>query len=491
VKVAAKAHCPVASTNAHDIVEFLVAYEEANTDIPSTRVTNRPGWHDKAFMLGNGTCLGADDLRLSPVDGAQTMLAGMTQCGAWETWRDSILPIATKYPRVMAGVYASLVPVILPLLPTVEAFTIEWAGTTGTGKSTAMSVAASVWGSRQIIGTWNATRVGVEGLLSASGHLPVLLDDTKNCKWKGDIPQMLYDVTAGRGRVRGAAEGGMRAVPTWRTIVISTGEDACTSFSEDGGSRARAVVMQGDTLGATSLATASDARQLKELADLNYGHLGPMFVEFVQKMMETPDVFGKIQAQVAQNRARIAQKLVDRGAAASTADRMGSHITLIHLVETLVSKMLKMPMTTSVEEELIACVAASSSDIDPSTRALADIRGWAVSHQDSFSGQRSATAFPPPQGWVGAWGVNDVSFLETVLREKLKAFGHSADSVLKTWEARGWLVMEGDRPRPKRSIGGKKMRVVAIKADIFDVSESDGMQQGNPNLGMDMFDDIN
>ncbi|MGQ7173754.1 DUF927 domain-containing protein, partial [Escherichia sp. R-CC3] len=56
----------------------------------------------------------------------------------------------------------------------IDPFIVELAGSTSTGKTTALKVAASVWGTNQLVNEFNVTKGNYSKMLPFVQHLPLL-----------------------------------------------------------------------------------------------------------------------------------------------------------------------------------------------------------------------------------------------------------------------------------------------------------------------------
>src|SRR4051794_18740252 len=160
--------------------------------------------------------------------------------GSLQGWLRAVQAVA-GYPLALLALYAAFVPPLLEILGAPN-FIVDWANRTTTGKTTALRVAASVWGKPDeravdgALGTWDATTVWIERASAVLHGLPLILDDTKRAKNPKVIAEALYSVASGRGRGRGNPRS-LAQTRTWRTVLLSTGESPATSFTQDGGTR--------------------------------------------------------------------------------------------------------------------------------------------------------------------------------------------------------------------------------------------------------------
>src|SRR5262249_10810955 len=143
--------------------------------------------------------------------------------GSMDGWLRAVEAVAC-YPRALLALYVAFVPPLLLILGAPN-FIVDWAHRTTTGKTTALRVAASVWGrpaERAVdgaLGTWDATKVWIERASAVLHGLPLILDDTKRAKYPQIIAEVLYTATSGRGRGRGNPRS-LARTRTWRTVLL-------------------------------------------------------------------------------------------------------------------------------------------------------------------------------------------------------------------------------------------------------------------------------
>ncbi|WP_410501090.1 DUF927 domain-containing protein [Escherichia coli] len=90
-------------------------------------------------------------------------------------------------------------------------------GSTSTGKTTALKVAASVWGTNQLVNEFNATKVSVERKAAFLNSFPLLLDDSRKADERL-LQSFVYTFSGGRSKGRGSVGGSQREY-TWRNIM--------------------------------------------------------------------------------------------------------------------------------------------------------------------------------------------------------------------------------------------------------------------------------
>jgi putative DNA primase/helicase len=211
---------PANADNAHDMVRYLSAFEATN-DLPVDSVSRHLGWIGNGFLLGSEYLGGGRPAAFRGADDGDERLADAFTCaGDFRTWREAVESIRS-YPRAALGLYASLAAPVLKVLGA-PGFVVDFSGSTSTGKTTVLRLAASAWGNPEpgsgILGTWNSTRVYIERASAVLRDLPLILDDTKGVKYPNLVAQTIYDYTTGQGRGRGS-KAGFGASSTWRGVL--------------------------------------------------------------------------------------------------------------------------------------------------------------------------------------------------------------------------------------------------------------------------------
>jgi len=485
---------PVHSGSARELVHFLADFEAVNSEhLPTARVSSQMGWQGEkgkyGFLWGrtllreDGTIEGTKSIAELPpaqwmpdwihlhVDGGGAQLAeGFRQSGTWAGWHGTLLRVRDT-PAVMLALYAALAPPLMLLVPEAPNFILDWSGPTSMGKTTTLRVAASVWGypdEHGLIGSWDATRVWIERSCATLGSLPLILDDTKRARKTSVISQTLYDVAHGLGRGRGNRQGTERT-GQWRTVLLSTGEAPATSFSQDGGARARTLAFWGSPFGAVTAESAELTRQLRrDLLD-HHGHMGPRFIHsLLQNRAQWPAIRKSYREKVAFWEAKAGTNAV--------ASRVASYIGLLDLVQEYGRNFVDLPspsVTSPLDYAWEAALEASEI-ADRATQALQDAYSWAVRYQETFWGRHTidnqGAAKSPHGGWRGAWKKDDSAYLafdRVALGDFLREQGYDQEAILRTWLDRGWLHHDPDRLTRRVRIVGVQVRAIAVTAEAL------------------------
>jgi putative DNA primase/helicase len=496
---------PVNSGNATAVVQFLADYEAINLPVlPCARVSARLGWQDPegrlGFLLGQTfiTPTGEQVEATLPPDmmapsaggdhrivfqgadgGDDQFVQGFHAAGTYNAWLRTVQRVV-PYPRALLAIYAALTPPLLMVLKAPN-FCLDWCGPTSQGKTTVLQLAASCWGcpderlDATVLKTWDVTRVWVEQASTVLHALPLMLDDTKRARDPEFVAQVLYDVTSGQGRGRGSIQG-MRRGGAWGTVLLSSGEAPATSFTQDGGTRARVVTLWGSPFGKADTTTAAVVDALRQGLVQHYGHLGPRFVQELMKVRAEWNILRKSYADIHQG-------YQQRGEGNPVIGRMAAYFAALRVTEFYAHEFLKLPwdfqdLINGLWDDLIT----EASEADRAAHALASIMSWAHGNQQAFWGRhqvdRDHHPKVPSQGWAGQWTYDDawhfIAFFPHRLNELLRNLGFEPEAVIRTWRDRKWLITGSDRSRNHTQVRMDKGKpwMVAIKRQAVTEAES-------------------
>ena len=155
----------------------------------------------------------------------------MGEAGTLEEWQNSVSANAVGNSRLVFAISAAFAGSLLNLASSmVDGGGFHFHGESSTGKSTALAVAASIWGRggkvenpKTFINKWAATAVSIEITASLHNDLCLLLDEIGECdeKQAAKIPYMLGN---GAGKGRGSKAITNRPIHTFRLMFLSSGE---------------------------------------------------------------------------------------------------------------------------------------------------------------------------------------------------------------------------------------------------------------------------
>ncbi|MFC1745413.1 DUF927 domain-containing protein [Candidatus Riflebacteria bacterium] len=467
---------PANTYNANDFVRYLLAFENINLpEIPKSLISSKMGWQGSdqkyGFLLGERFILNNDtaevltcslDKEMNPEDwnrnkdiivfkaadaGSQQLGKSYGCKGTFEKWQEGIEKVLV-FPKVAICILASFAAPLLELIGAPN-FCLDLAGPTSTGKTTAAKVAASPWSnpderaSDSAMSTWDNTRIYIERMSAATNNLPIILDDTKRSKYPADISKTIYDITSGHGRGRGCPSG-MRETASWRTILISTGENRAVDFSGDGGSRARVISIWGVPFEKEGKNTDEKQviQEIRLAIDNNYGHAGIKFIQFLILNLDRKNEWREKYQE-------LEQKYQKKAQSSTILSRITAYFATLELAGILAHEAEVLPGEfENPIDKLWDGIASSAKEGDIAKKALQDIYDWAVMHDQEFHSQSPSQ---PLKGWTGKWKKDEyLAFNKSKLKKILSDLGYpEPKAILNTWRDRGFLELCGDKDRPE------------------------------------------
>lgn len=278
----------VTSSTASALVDYLNDMENLNYDIiPESKSIGRMG-----YIEGEGFSPYVEDL----VFDGDASFRNLYNC-VNQTTRKSTLDFISEYEASLLDwlsiakecrsmsvtakilLAASFASPLLSVVGSLPFFVHLWGVDSGTGKTVALMLAASVWGNPAVgsyVQTFNGTQVGQERTAAFLNHLPMCLDElqlTRNSKGQSNFD--VYQLAQGVGRARGRKNGGVDAAPTWSCCFLTTGESPIVSGAAGAGAVNRVIDIE-CTAGSVVI---KDGHRIAGALKQCYGNAGCSFIQ--------------------------------------------------------------------------------------------------------------------------------------------------------------------------------------------------------------------
>lgn len=201
------------------------------------RCVDRLGWHGAVYVTP-AESVGQDD-EIVVFQNAHAIDPAFSISGTAEAWRDSVARLAAGNSRL---VFALSVAFAGPLADVVgeDSGGFHLRGGSSSGKTTALKVAASVWGNPSTYPRlWRATANGLEGLAALHNDGLLILDELSQIDPK-EAGEAAYLLANGQGKARASRTGAARQSARWRLLFLSAGEESLTALMARAGKKANA-----------------------------------------------------------------------------------------------------------------------------------------------------------------------------------------------------------------------------------------------------------
>ena len=299
-------------------------------------------------------------------------------------------------------------------------FVLHLWGGTGSGKTVAMMVAASVWGNPgmgKLVRTMNMTVNSMMSTASILRNLPFFGDELQTIKSRFEnYDTLIMRVTEGldRGRMTNAT---FQRQKSWLNSFVFTGEEPCTKSQSGGGVKNRVIEIECDQQ------IISNGNAVVNFISQHYGCAGKVFVDSLKGMNLAND-YNEIM--------RLVLDVTD------TTEKQAMAMALMLQADSIVSDVIfGKPADILTPEDIVGFVK-SKAEVDVSERAFNIIVDVIGANADKFD-----TEFDPPSGYA-YWGRRRpdgvVMVNKTVLEQELDKNGFDYAALKKKWAEAGHLL---------------------------------------------------
>lgn len=197
--------------------------------------TDRIGWHGRAFVLPHET-IGDDAERIVFQSESQMENTFRVKHDA-AAWRDRIGALCVGNSRLVFAVASAFAgPLLRPAGMESGGFHIR--GDSSSGKTTALRLAASVYGGPSYMQRWRTTDNALEAIAAQHCDSLLILDELAQVEGKvaGECAYMLANE---QSKARATRNGAPRARLSWRLLFLSAGELGLADHMAEGMKRTR------------------------------------------------------------------------------------------------------------------------------------------------------------------------------------------------------------------------------------------------------------
>ena len=215
---------------------LIVDYQQHERPARRARTVNKTGWYGEQFVLPEQVIGSGAEILLYQLD-SQSSHAYHCQ-GTLLEWQQQVARPCVGNSRLVLAVSTAFAA---PLLGYVngESGGVSITGTSSTGKTTALFVAASVCGEPDYLQRWRATSNGLESVATLHNDSLLILDELAQIDPR-EAGETAYMLANGAGKIRATKTGGARGKSTWRLLFLSAGEVSLAEHMSAAGKIARA-----------------------------------------------------------------------------------------------------------------------------------------------------------------------------------------------------------------------------------------------------------
>ena len=442
----------VTSQNARAFIQYISDMENMNYYlIPEKKSIGRFG-----YIPDEGFSPFVDGLIFDGDANFKAMFQTVRSRGSETKWLETaaeVREMSTTSKIILAASFAS---VLLEPLNCLPFFVHLWGVDSGTGKTVALMVAASVWGDPAVgayVKTFDGTVVGMEKTAAFLNNLPFCLDELQLAKdSKGRTTFDVYKLAQGVGRTRGNRSGGVDLTPTWRNCILTTGESPLTGTASGAGAVNRVI----DIECKSAQAVIKDGMRISGAVKRNYCFAGRKFVERLYQ----PGVID----QVSERYRELFRILSDR----DTTEKQAMAAAAIILADELACQWIfsgQQPLTIEQISEFLASKAAVSAG-DRGYKYLCD---WVTQNSNKLCGR----ADNPNVEVFGALESGRAYIIRSVFERILQDAGYSTAAMISYLKQENLIETRGRANTRGKRINGIPTECFCLRLPAVDLDDEE------------------
>ena len=195
------------------------------------------GWVGNVFVAPEETIGESNELVV--FQNAEALASAWSTQGTLAEWRLRVAALVRGNSRLMFAICLAFAATLIEVLGE-ESGGFHLRGASSSGKSTALLLAASVWGApSNYLRTWRATGNGLEGVASLHNDGILILDELSQSN-PSEVGETVYMLGNGHGKTRASRTGAARTTARWRLFFLSSGEESLAGMMQASGQRTNA-----------------------------------------------------------------------------------------------------------------------------------------------------------------------------------------------------------------------------------------------------------
>lgn len=404
-------------------------YRINEEDLPITKAVSHFGWIGKDFFpYVKGITFDGDNAQ-------EKTVKAISGHGNFETWRQACKDYRKNlYVRLLMD--ASFASVLIKKLNCL-CFVLHLWGPSGTGKTVAFMVAASIWGiPDELILSVDSTINYCTSRAALMKSLPVFIDETQLSR--GSLEKLIYAMTEGKTRGRLSRNSSEKDQKTWENVSFFNGEQPIVGEQSGAGAVNRVIELE------VEKPLFENFTQSLEIVRENNGYAGERFVQYIQSIPE---------AQLVQRYKDLCKKL---SVLAQSTGKQVQSLACILLADQLAGECL-FPGEEAVNLLEGVGFLKEQNEVSQAERAYQFIVDWIAANEVLFNPGFNIKI-------LGKVTKESCLFNQTELMKVLEDNGFDFNAVKKEWAASGYLEKSSDDKYAVRTtVAGKDTKARYVK----------------------------
>ncbi|MGS2600430.1 phage NrS-1 polymerase family protein [Mammaliicoccus sciuri] len=432
----------VDSINRTEMVQFISMFMRLN-NLPTNKTVSRLG-HVKGHFIH--PLINNDVELILHEEGYKRLANAFKTKGTLKKYSDTVFNEIRNSPMAMMFLYASLGSILLHDF-NVEPFIVDMASKTSTGKTTAIKIASSVWGTNNLISEWNTTKVNLERKAGIMNSFPLIYDDTRKAPHY-QLADIVYQFSGGRSKGRGNIHS-IENELTWQNILISTGETSIVEYGQEkAGISARVITLQDNPFN-----DDVNLRMLYDGIENNYGQLGIAFIKQYNKHKTDYKKTFRSHEKV----------FVEKAEDNEVMQRLGRAFALLQTAGEILNDIEHFEHDHyRIINEAYESMKSSNKTIDKPKQLLIEVLEYMQANTNNIIGEEYSDYCTGELK-----GIYKKSMLGIQSETLKNILGHELTSTVKEWDSRNYLINNGDRIQKQVKHKRQRYMVYAINENII------------------------
>lgn len=415
---------------AKNLVNYISdLYRINEDDLPVTKAVSHFGWIGKRFFPY------VNDIVFDGDNAQAKMVQAVGDHGSFEVWQKECMEYRKNlFVRLLMD--TSLASVLIKKINCL-CFVLHLWGASGTGKTVAFMVAASIWGiPDELILSVDSTINYCTSRAALMKSLPVFVDETQLSR--GNLEKLIYGMTEGKERGRLSRNSSEKNRKTWENVSFFNGEQPIVGAQSGAGAVNRVIELE------IEQPLFADFAGALEIVRENNGHAGKKFVNYIQ---------GIDDAELVQRHKDLCQKL---SILAQSTGKQVQSLACILLADQLAGECL-FPGEKAVDLLEGVGFLKKETEVSQAERAYQFVVDWIAANENLFDPVYSNRI-------LGKVTKDSCMVNQTELTTVLEANGFNFDAVKKEWAAAGYLERSSDGKYAVRTtVAGKDTKARYVK----------------------------
>lgn len=395
--------------------------------------------------------------------GEHQLVEAFQASGSVEEWVENVFEKIKKHPNALFFVLASFASILLHDLK-IDPFIVDLTSSTSRGKTTALKIAASVWGTSELVNEFNATKVSIERKASFLNSFPLLMDDSRKADEKL-LQSFVYTFSGGKSKGRGSLSGSQRE-QSWKNIMLTTGEISLNEYAAKAGGAAARIISLTDS--PFKNVDHMFFAHIHESLDKYHGTIGLEFIKAYQKHK------GEYLSQFYKTK----DHYLSKSQGNEVLTRLSLYYAAVHFAGQLLKQLIGINVDLKPLDVLFDVIAKENKAIDKPRELMEEL----LIKLDSS--RRDIYYSYPPSNIKALYKNETVWITPAFLKEFL---GPEEKMIRKEWMERGFTntSIRNDRKVDYQLVKhqGSSFRVVQITKNIIEEMGLDFEELPRRNLG--------